>query len=94
MIILLDGGAAESAAPPFLSVAAQERARLLSDCLAELPLRWQAILAMRYGAGLTVRAVGMVLGVSAVAIWRSEQRALAAMRTHLAQRGVRRFDEV
>jgi DNA-directed RNA polymerase specialized sigma subunit len=84
----------EADASPFLLRAGVERAELLSECLAELPLRWQAVLAIRYGAGLTLRGAGAVLGVSAVAVLRSERRALAAMRAGLARRGIQRFDEV
>jgi RNA polymerase sigma factor (sigma-70 family) len=84
----------EAEASPFLLCVEAERARLMTECLAELPLRWQAILAMRFGAGLSLRTVGAVLGVSAVTVLKSERRALAAMRAGLARRGIVRFDEV
>jgi RNA polymerase sigma factor (sigma-70 family) len=84
----------EATASPFLLRAEAERADLLSECLAELPARAQAVLAMRYGAGLTLRAVGAVLGVSWVAVYRIERRALDRMRAELERRGVHSYREV
>ena len=84
----------EASASPFFLVAEAERARLLSECLAVLPARAQAVVAMRYGADLTLRAIGTILGVSWVTVHRIEQAALAVMRAELALRGVRGLYEI
>lgn len=77
-----DSGQSERAAPGNVEEATLDRLTLAA-AMAELPERDRELLALRYGADLSARQIGAVLGLKANAVDVRLHRALARIRTLL-----------
>ncbi len=86
----LDAEAVETAADGDLELDTSRRL-LLADAMSVLSDRERELVALRYGADLTARRIGEVLGLQTHAVEVALQRALGRLRTAL---GARTADEV
>jgi RNA polymerase sigma factor (sigma-70 family) len=75
---------------PSESFAAKQRGEMLRAALLELTQRQRIVLVLR-AKGKTVREIGALLEVSHVTILGIERGALAKMRSHFADRGIKQL---